>query len=67
MVRKPAIGALPLMLAALALPTPHKNSSLWLTHRDTRGQPQDVDLADVAQTAEAAQNDSSSLPPALAR
>jgi hypothetical protein len=67
MVRKPAIGAVLFSLAALALPTlatPHRNSSFWLTHRDTRGQLQDVDLAEVVQTAEAAQEDSSSLPTA---
>src|ERR1700740_1137812 len=63
MVRLPALGAVLFALAALALPTlamPHRNPDL-LTHRDTRGQLQDVDLADVVSTAEA-QSDTTSLP-----
>jgi hypothetical protein len=64
MIRLPVIGAVLFSLAALALPTfatPHKDPFL-LTHRDTRGQMEDVDLADVVQTAEASQGDSTSLP-----
>ncbi len=54
MLRLPAIGAVLVPLALLALATfgtPHRpNVSV---HRDTRGQLQDVDLASVVQTAQA--------------
>src|SRR5215468_10588576 len=63
MIRLPAAGAVVFALAALALPTfalPHKNPNL-LTHADTRGQLQDVNLADVVSTAEA-QSDADGLP-----
>src|ERR1700754_3048494 len=53
------IGAALFALAMLALPTfavPHKDPNL-LTHRDTRTQLQDVDLADVVETAQAAAGD----------
>jgi hypothetical protein len=63
MLRLPALGAVLFALAALGLPTfalPHRRADL-LTHRDTRGQLQDVDLADVVGTAEA-QSDADSLP-----
>ena len=63
MIRLPAAGAVIFALAALALPTfalPHTNRYL-LTHADTRGQLQDVNLADVVSTAEA-QSDADGLP-----
>src|SRR3954447_15367289 len=63
MIRLPAAGAFLFALAALALPTlgmPHQNPDL-LTHADTRGQLQDVDLAEVVSTAEA-QSDADGLP-----
>src|SRR4051794_22701980 len=55
MTRLPAIGAAVFALALLALPTfatPHRRADL-LTHRDTRGQLEEVDLADVVTTAQA--------------
>ena len=56
MIRLPAIGAAAFALAALALPTLRacrtRDPDL-LTHRDTRGQLQDVNLADVVTTAQA--------------
>jgi hypothetical protein len=64
MFRLPATGAALFTLAALALPTfatPHKNPDL-LTHRDTRGQLEDVNLAEVVQTAEAQGDSGDSLP-----
>src|SRR4051794_40095673 len=55
MIRLHTIGAATFVLAALALPTyalPHKHKeNVWI-HRDTRGQLQDVDLADVVQVAQ---------------
>src|SRR5215813_13796082 len=63
MIRLPAAGAVVFALAALALPTfalPHTNPNL-LTHADTRGQLQEVNLADVVSTAEA-QSDADGLP-----
>src|ERR1700755_3149330 len=58
MVRLPALGAVLVPLALLGLATfgtPHRpNVSV---HRDTRGQLQDVDLADVVQTAQADSTD----------
>jgi hypothetical protein len=60
--RLPMLGAALFSLAALALPTfgmPHKHDAFLLTHRDTRGQMQDVDLADEVQAVEAAQGDTS--------
>src|SRR4051794_15861081 len=53
--RLPALGAVAFALALLALPTfatPHRPAGL-LTHRDTRGQLQEVNLADVVATAQA--------------
>src|SRR3954465_7983296 len=61
MIRLRPIGAAAFALALLALPTfgvPHKDPNL-LTHRDTRTQLQDVDLADVVETAQAATGDGS--------
>src|SRR6201986_635515 len=55
MILRPAIGATLFALAALALPTfamPHKDPNLAITHRDTRGDIQEVNLADVVQTAQ---------------
>src|SRR4051794_19620937 len=54
MIRLPAIGAVAFALALLALPTfalPHDPGTI--THRDTRGQIQEVHLADVVSTAQA--------------
>ncbi|MDA0166173.1 hypothetical protein OM076_38265 [Solirubrobacter ginsenosidimutans] len=59
MIRLRPIGAAAFALALLALPTfavPHKDPNL-LTHRDTRTQLQDVNLADVVSTAQAAAGD----------
>ena len=64
MIRLPAAGALVFSLAALALPTfalPHKDPNL-LTHRDTRGQLQEVNLADVVSTAQAQGDGADGLP-----
>src|SRR4051794_15179844 len=61
MIRRPAIGAAAFALLMLALPTfaaPHKNPDL-LTHLDTRTQLQDVNLAEVVTTAQAAAGDGS--------
>src|SRR3954468_1968121 len=61
MIRLRPIGAAAFALALLALPTfgvPHQDPNL-LTHRDTRTQLQDVDLADVVTTAQAAAGDGS--------
>ena len=58
MIRLPAAGAAVFALAALALP--HRNPDL-LTHADTRGQLQEVNLAEVVSTAEA-QSDADGLP-----
>jgi hypothetical protein len=55
MLRLPAAGAALFALAALALPTfalPQRDPDP-LTHRDTRGQLQDVNLAEVVGTAQA--------------
>jgi len=63
--RRPAIGAAVFALLMLALPTfavPHKDPNL-LTHRDTRGQLQDVNLAEVVTTAQAATGDGSDALP----
>ena len=54
MIRLPAIGAAAFALALLALPTfgmPHDPGTI--THRDTRGDIQTVNLADVVTTAQA--------------
>src|SRR3954471_16172680 len=59
MIRRPAIGAALFALLMLALPTfavSHKDPNL-LTHRDTRSQLGDVNLADVVSTAQAAAGD----------
>src|SRR3954452_9688747 len=59
MIRLRPIGAAAFALAVLALPTfavPHKDPNL-VTHRDTRTQLQDVNLADVVSTAQAAAGD----------
>ena len=61
MIRLQPIGAAAFALALLALPTfgmPHKDPNL-LTHRDTRTQLEDVNLADVVATAQAAAGDGS--------
>src|SRR5690349_18667731 len=61
MIRLRPLGAAAFALALLALPTfgvPHKDPNL-LTHRDTRTQLQDVNLADVVSTAQAAAGDGS--------
>ena len=66
MIRLPASGAVLFTLAALALPTfatPQKDPNL-LTHRDTRGQLEDVNLAAVVRTAEAQGDSGDSLPTA---
>ena len=63
MIRLPAAGAVLFSLAALALPTfalPHKDPNR-LTHADTRGQLQEVNLAEVVSVAEA-QSDADGLP-----
>ena len=55
MIRLPAIGAAVFALGMLALPTfalPAKDENK-LTHADTRGQLQDVNLAEVVSTAQA--------------
>jgi len=59
MIRLRPIGAAAFALALLALPTfgvPHSDPNV-LTHRDTRTQLQDVNLADVVTTAQAAAGD----------
>jgi hypothetical protein len=59
MIRLRPIGAAAFALALLALPTfgvPHKDPNL-LTHLDTRTQLQDVNLAEVVETAQAATGD----------
>ena len=64
MIRLPAAGAVLFALAALALPTfalPHRDPNL-LTHADTRGQLQDVNLADVVSTAQAQGDGADGLP-----
>src|SRR3954468_3775662 len=61
MIRRPAIGAVAFALMMLALQTfalPHKNPDLP-THLDTRTQLQDVNLAEVVTTAQAAAGDGS--------
>jgi hypothetical protein len=64
MLRLPALGAAVFALAALALPSfalPHADPTL-LTHRDTRGQLQDVNLAEVVTTAQAQGDGADGLP-----
>src|SRR5262245_17900270 len=59
MIRLRPLGAAVFALMLLALPTfgvPHKDPNL-LTHRDTRTQLGDVNLADVVSTAQAAAGD----------
>src|SRR3954453_12198044 len=59
MIRFRPLGAAAFAVALLALPTfavPHKDPNL-LTHRDTRTQLEDVNLADVVETAQAAAGD----------
>ncbi|HEY6886491.1 MAG TPA: hypothetical protein VI300_01890 [Solirubrobacter sp.] len=66
MIRLSALGAALFSLAALALPTfapPHTNPDV-LTHRDTRGQLQEVNLAEVVQNADAQGDSGDSLPTA---
>jgi hypothetical protein len=66
MIRLPAAGAAVFALAALALPTfalPHKNPDL-LTHADTRGQLQEVNLAEVVTTAQAQGDGADGIPTA---
>src|SRR5688572_22652456 len=57
--RRPVVGAVCFALVMLALPTfavPHKDPDR-LTHLDTRTQLQDVNLAEVVTTAQAAAGD----------
>src|SRR3954449_1494248 len=64
MIRLPAIGAAAFALATLALPTfalTHAPAER-LTHRDTRGQLQDVNLAEVVSTAQAQGDGADGLP-----
>src|SRR3954470_1799313 len=64
MIRLNSIGAAAFVLATLAVPTlamPHKPKEL-LTHRDTRGQLQDVNLADVVTTAQAQGDGADGIP-----
>ena len=64
MIRLPAIGAAAFALPMLALPTfamPHQPADLF-THRDTRGQLQDVSLAEVVTTAQAQGDGADGLP-----
>src|SRR3954451_25352483 len=66
MTRLPALGAAVFALALLALPTfatPHPRGDL-LTHRDTRGQLQEVDLGDVVTTAQTQGDGADGLPTA---
>src|SRR3954454_16324685 len=66
MTRLPALGAAGFALALLALPTfatPHPRGDL-LTQRDTRGQLQEVDLADVVTTAQTQGDGADGLPTA---
>ena len=66
MIRLNSIGAAVFALAALALPTFAMTHSApeKLTHLDTRGQLQDVNLAEVVATAQAAANDGDGIPTA---
>src|SRR3954454_17842825 len=67
MIRLRPIGAAAFTLAVLALPTfgmPH-NDPNRLTHRDTRRQLGDVNLADVVSTAQAAAGDGSDGLPSM--
>ena len=59
MIRLHSIGAAVFALATLALPTfaMHARTPDQLTHLDTRGQLQDVNLAEVVATAQAAAGD----------
>src|SRR3954454_1374623 len=66
MFRLPALGAAAFALALLALPTfatPHRPADP-VTHRDTRGQLQEVNLADVVSTAQAQGDGADGLPTA---
>ncbi|HET6550372.1 MAG TPA: hypothetical protein VFG79_18050, partial [Solirubrobacter sp.] len=63
--RLPAIGAFAFALATLALPTlalTHDAPDGRITHRDTRGQLQDVNLAEVVTTAQAQGDGADGLP-----
>ena len=64
MIRLNSIGAAVFALATLALPTFALTHSApeKLTHLDTRGQLQDVNLAEVVATAQAAANDGDGIP-----
>ena len=66
MIRLNSIGAAVFALATLALPTFAMTHSApeKLTHLDTRGQLQDVNLAEVVATAQAAANDGDGIPTA---
>src|SRR6476469_6530143 len=67
MIRFPAIGAAVFALTTLALPTfalTHSPSQGAITHRDTRGQLQEVNLADVVATANDQSDGSDGLPTA---
>jgi hypothetical protein len=65
MIRLPALGALAFALATLSLPTlalTHDGTEGRITHRDTRGQLQDVNLAEVVTTAQAQGDGADGLP-----
>jgi hypothetical protein len=64
MIRLPAIGAAVFALGMLALPTfaTPQGDELKLTHGDTRGQLQDVNLAEVVTVAQAQSDGVDSLP-----
>src|SRR3954451_4486410 len=65
MIRFPAIGAALFALTTLALPTfalMHAPPQGAITHRDTRGQLQAVNLADVVATANEQSDGSDGLP-----
>src|SRR3954466_11459510 len=67
MIRFPAIGAALFALTTLALPTfalTHAPSQGAITHRDTRGQLQEVNLADAVATANEQSDGSDGLPTA---
>ena len=66
MIRLNSIGAAVFALATLALPTFALTHSApeKLTHLDTRGQLQDVNLAEVVATAQAAADDGDGIPTA---
>jgi len=67
MIRLPSIGAVAFALSSLALPTfalMHSGTPDRITHRDTRGQLQEVNLADAVATANDQTDGSDGLPTA---